>query len=180
MQPRMKSLSTLAERITKIRQERGDPKYIDEFNHLKIEDERNERVKRAAIMAGVDPSHSPLERDPSLLTRFIEILENSVGHGVEIIGILEIGSFANGEGMELSDVDTRVYVRVPDAYVLNVAGHLASEKLYERHGALIQHVSKKFGSKPLLSFSFVDFNEPLWDEVQVELGLRVEFGLSDA
>ena len=66
-----------------------------------------------------NPALSGLAQNPAKLQRYIQLLEDALGHEAKIVGILEIGSFAKGEAVPTSDTDTRVYVTLPAAYLFN-------------------------------------------------------------
>jgi predicted nucleotidyltransferase len=66
------------------------------------------------------PEHSELATNPTKLQQYVEALEAAFGHSTRLVGILEIGSFAKGEAVPSSDIDTRVYVTSPTAYLVNL------------------------------------------------------------
>lgn len=125
----------------------------------------------------LDNNHSELEWNKEKLAKYIRLLEEALGNGIKVVGILEIGSFANGEGMEQSDIDTRVYVEAPDAYIWNIAGHKSSEAMFG--DKKIASFISACGEKQMAHFSWADFNEPMWKKLKEELGLSIEFGLVD-
>jgi predicted nucleotidyltransferase len=127
----------------------------------------------------VDSNHSELERDKEKLEAYVALLEQALGHGIKVVGILEIGSFANGEGMEFSDIDTRVYVESPDTYIWNVDGHKSSELFYENKKAELGLFMAEYGKKPIQNFTWEEFNLPIWKKIRETLGIQVEFGLVD-
>lgn len=127
----------------------------------------------------VDPNHSELERNKEKLEAYITLLEQALGHDIKIVGILEIGSFANGEGMPLSDIDTRVYVESPHTYVWNVDGHKSSESFYENRKKELHAFMSKCGEKPIQNFTWTECNEPMWKKIKETLGIPIEFGLVD-
>lgn len=134
-------------------------------------------IRETRETTGVDSHHSELERNKEKLDQYIALLEKTLGNGIRVVGILEIGSFANGEGMALSDIDTRVYVEAPDAYVWNIAGHASSEALMndEKIAAFIATHDRK----DMRHFSWTECNEPMWKKIKEELGISIEFGLVD-
>lgn len=67
-----------------------------------------------------DPLHSPLELDPATRATFYDVVADTLSGTTELVAVLEIGSFAKGEAVPTSDLDTRVYVRAPDRYVCNL------------------------------------------------------------
>lgn len=80
-----------------------------------------------------DSHHSELEKNKKKLGQYVKAIEQTVGNDTRVVGILEIGSFANGEGTELSDIDTRIYLESENAYIWNVEGHKSSEAIYNEH-----------------------------------------------
>ena len=66
------------------------------------------------------PEHSELATNPIKLQHYVEALEVAFGNSTRVVGILEIGSFAKGEAVPSSDIDTRIYVTSPAAYLVNL------------------------------------------------------------
>lgn len=65
-------------------------------------------------------TQSELATNPTKLQRYVDALEAAFGHSTRVVGILEIGSFAKGEAVPSSDIDTRIYVTSPAAYLVNL------------------------------------------------------------
>ena len=144
---------------------------IDE-NNAKLEKSDNQDFE-------ADSHHSELEHNPELLEKYIKTLEEEIGHNSRVVGVLEIGSYANGEGVPgFSDVDTRVYVESDDMYIFNFAGHKKSEEVFEENGEVKDFLAE-YGKKPIENFTWTDFNIPMWDELEKDLDIPIEFGLSD-
>ncbi|MBN1579717.1 MAG: hypothetical protein JXA89_03370 [Anaerolineae bacterium] len=125
-----------------------------------------------------DPHHSELERDPAKLSRYVTMLENALGHQARVTGILEIGSYAKGEAVPSSDIDTRVYVTSPAAYLFNVFGQLEPPRYSD--------FVRECGRLPRLDLTWDDFNDvvatqisdALWDPSDSPAG-SIEFGFVD-
>jgi predicted nucleotidyltransferase len=62
-----------------------------------------------------DPQHCYLERKPDKLQTYVQMLEDALGCQARVVGVLEIGSYAKGEAVPSSDIDTRVLVTSPNA-----------------------------------------------------------------
>ncbi len=121
----------------------------------------------------LDPYHSLLESNPEILTQYIELLEDALGHEAKIVGILEIGSFAKGEAVPTSDTDTRVYVTLPAAYLFNeIQASPDTTSVYSAFTA--QH-----GHLPRQDYNWSDFNIPMIKQLSTQLGCNVHFGLAD-
>jgi hypothetical protein len=118
-----------------------------------------------------DPNHSELESDPAKLDRAINMLENVLGPRVQVTGILEIGSYAKGEAVPSSDIDTRVYVISPDAYLFNVFGQLETPRYAD--------FVREYGSRPRRDLLWADFNDPLAGQISDALSCPIEFGFVD-
>lgn len=127
----------------------------------------------------VDRFHSVLEKNKEKLEEYIKAIEEAIGHNTKVVGILEIGSFANSEGMEFSDIDTRVYVESENVYLWNVDGHASSEEIFNEHKDLLEKFILKYGKKPIVNFTWTEFNVPLWERLWDTLGIQIEFGLVD-
>jgi hypothetical protein len=125
-----------------------------------------------------DPHHSELERDPAKLDRYIAMLENALGHETQVTGILEIGSYAKGEAVPSSDIDTRTYVTSPAAYLFNVFGQLEPP----RYSDFVH----EYGHLPRQDHTWDDFNDAVATQISDALwapsdplACSVEFGLVD-
>lgn len=120
----------------------------------------------------LDPEHSPLERNPEILTQYVRLLEDALGHGARIVGILEIGSFAKGEAVPTSDTDTRVYVTLPAAYLFNEIQASLDGQVYAAFAA-------QYGPLLRQDYSWPDFNIPEIKRISAQLGRNIHFGLAD-
>jgi len=69
-----------------------------------------------------NPGMSELERNPEKAHKYAELLETEIGHGFKVDGIIQIGSYAKGEAVPGSDIDTRVYLSSPDFYLWQTSG----------------------------------------------------------
>ncbi|MFN8492114.1 MAG: hypothetical protein U0350_31230 [Caldilineaceae bacterium] len=107
------------------------------------------------------------------MTRYIQLLEDALGHGAKIVGILEIGSFAKGEAVPTSDTDTRVYVTLPAAYLFNELQTAPDAQLaYGAFTAQYRHL-------PRQDYNWPDFNIPEIKRISAQLGCNIHFGLAD-
>ena len=120
-----------------------------------------------------DPAHSPLERDPALAAEVVSAIEDTLGDEARVAAVLEIGSYAKGEAVPASDTDTRVYVTLPGAYLLNSVG--SAGELSERW----QEFVRVCGDLPRVEHTWAGFNIPLCEQIADQLGINLEFGLSD-
>jgi len=120
-----------------------------------------------------DPALSELAQNPAKLQRYIQLLEDALGHKAKIVGILEIGSFAKEEAVPTSDTDTRVYATLPAAYLFNeIQASPDTTPVYSAFTA--QH-----GHLPRQDYSWPDFNIPIIKQLSAQLGCNVHFGLAD-
>lgn len=119
-----------------------------------------------------NPAHSPLELDPNALGPLIQLVEERIGHGVTVAGVVEFGSFAKHEAVPESDVDLRVYVRAPSSVVYNAPGVAQPESFHE-------YLRGVFLRTPV-PVDWASANYPLWDEASDLVGCRVNLGLVDA
>ena len=120
---------------------------------------------------GFDPGHCELERRPDKLRSYVQMLEDALGNQAKVAGVLEIGSYAKGEAVPSSDIDTRVFVTSPTGYLFNVFGGLDLshyEAFVEACGAL-----------PRRDYLWSDFNDPVCVEISARLSCNVEFGFVD-
>jgi hypothetical protein len=118
-----------------------------------------------------DPYHSELERGPAKLERYVALLQDALGHQVQVVGILEIGSFAKGEAVPSSDIDTRVYVTSPDVYLFNVFSELAPPRYAE--------FVHEYGPLPRQDYTWAVFNDVAATRISDALSIPVEFGFVD-
>ncbi len=127
-----------------------------------------------------DPEHSELERDPAKLGRYVQMLQDALADDARIVGILEIGSYAKGEAVPSSDIDSRVFVVSPRAHFWQTTmGRWSEAQLAEREQFYARFV-QQCGKLPRRDFTWLDFNQPVADRISAELGMTVEFGLADA
>lgn len=116
---------------------------------------------------------SPLEQNPDLLARFILELDAAFGPGTEVAGILEIGSFAKGEAVPTSDIDTRIYVKSTHAYRFN------PNALDHPPPVLYDDFVAATGSRPYQAHTWEDFNIPIAELISQKLDCSLEFGFVD-
>ncbi|MBI5305089.1 MAG: hypothetical protein HY868_23355 [Chloroflexi bacterium] len=127
-----------------------------------------------------DYEHSELERDSGKLHRYVQLLENALGDHARVVGILEIGSFAKGEAVPTSDIDTRVFVTSPTRYFWQaVMGMFSAMQLAEREQFYTRFVEQHDGL-PRRDYTWSDFNQPVAEKIAAELGANIEFGIADA
>lgn len=121
---------------------------------------------------------SLLEQNQDRLEKFIRIIEEEIGHNTRVAGVIQIGSYANGESVSgLSDIDTRVYVESDEVYIWNVVGHKTSEEIYQENK--LDDFIDEYGEKPIEDLTWNNFNLPMWDQLEEEFGVQIEFGLTD-
>lgn len=126
-----------------------------------------------------DPLHSPLELQHELLQRFVTSLTEALGSTVEICGIIEFGSFAKGEAVSSSDIDTRIYLSSPDRYFrqgnisrFDQSQQNALDKRYRNFENKYQVVKRQ-------EYDWWKFNNVLTEKLTEMLGVTIEFGLVD-
>ena len=119
------------------------------------------------------PEHSELERDPAKLTRFVELLETAFGGQARVVGILEIGSFAKGEAVPSSDIDTRVYVTSPQVYLVNFGVTL------DKAPPLYDDFCSVHPPLPRRDYTWPAFNEPTIARISAALSTDIEFAFAD-
>jgi len=135
---------------------------------------RTERPSNAEEQkTSFDPDHSELEKNPEKLRNYVRMLESALGHQAEVVGILEIGSYAKGEAVPTSDMDTRVYVRSPNAYLFNVL------RPQEPAQPLYESFIEEQGFLPRREYLWDEFNDPVSQEISERLPSNVEFGFVD-
>ena len=76
-----------------------------------------ERLEDTYLQRQFNPNHSELETNPEKIAEYVRLLEKELGRNFTVDGLLEIGSYAKGEAVPGSDIDTRVYVSSPDFYL---------------------------------------------------------------
>lgn len=119
------------------------------------------------------PERSELATNPTKLQRYVDALEAAFGQSTRVVGILEIGSFAKGEAVPPSDIDTRIYVTSPAAYLVNLAfiddqGPPLYDDFVHCHPPL-----------PRQEYAWRTFNEAVMAEVSAALPANIEFGFVD-
>ena len=119
-----------------------------------------------------DPNRSVLAHDAEKLQAYVQMLECAIGNRVRVVGILEIGSFAKGEAVPTSDIDTRVYVTTPDLHLFNRFGTEAAPPQYEAFAQMHE-------PGPIKAYDWRTFNDPVALEISDRLSLPVEFGFVD-
>jgi len=123
---------------------------------------------------------SDLAKNPKLVKEYIRILEQKIGHGFKVDGIIEIGSYAKDEAVPESDIDTRVYVSSPEYYLWQTSvGHL-SKTTSDEAKIIFDEFVKEVGVKPVHVLDWFSFNLPLLKVISSELDLNIEFGLADS
>ncbi|NCU44410.1 hypothetical protein EOM71_01895 [Candidatus Falkowbacteria bacterium] len=131
-------------------------------------------------LAVFNSSHSALEKNEKQKKEYVRLLKEALGHNCEIIGILEIGSYAKGEAVPNSDNDTKVYVSSPDCYVWQSSGSRFNNSQAQarevKYNEFIQH---QLQAKPRLDLDWFEFNEPLITKINKELGSNIELGFAD-
>lgn len=126
---------------------------------------------RGEVQGSFDPQHCELERDPAKVRLYAQMLEDALGHQAQVVAVLEIGSYAKGEAVPSSDIDTRVFVTSPAAYLFNVFGGLDQP----RYEGFVEEC----GALPRRDYGWSEFNDPLCVELSKRLSCNVEFGFVD-
>ena len=127
-----------------------------------------------------DPNHSELELNQELPEKYARLLEKAIGHGFKVDGIIEIGSYAKGEAVPGSDIDTRVYVSSPDFYIWQTSGSRLSVARQKEAEQKFSDFLQTSAEKPRLTLDWFDFNDPTAKKLCEELGINIEFGLADS
>lgn len=125
------------------------------------------------MMDTFSPEHSELERKPAKLKRFVELLEAALGHQSRVVGILEIGSFAKGEAVATSDIDTRIYVTSPAVYLVNLG--VADDK----GPPLYEDFVRCYPPLPRQEYAWWIFNDTVMANISAALPANIEFGFVD-
>lgn len=124
-------------------------------------------------METFSPEHSELEWNPTKLARFVELLETAFGHQARLVGIVEMGSFAKGEAVPSSDIDTRVYVTSPQVYLVNFAVTL------DKAPPLYDDFCSVHPPLPRRDYTWSAFNEPTIARISAALSTDIEFAFAD-
>lgn len=125
------------------------------------------------MMATFSPEHAALERNPAKLKQFIELLEVAFSYQTRVVGILEMGSFAKGEAVPSSDIDTRVYVTSPQVYLVNFAVTL------DKAPPLYDDFCSVHPPLPRRDYTWPAFNEPTIARISAALSTDIEFAFAD-
>ena len=124
-------------------------------------------------METFSPEHSEFERNPAKLTQFVELLEVAFGHQTRVVGVLEMGSFAKGEAVPSSDIDTRIYVTSPQVYLVNFAVTL------DKAPPLYDDFCSVHPPLPRRDYTWQAFNEPTIARISAALSTDIEFAFAD-
>ncbi|MCK5319771.1 nucleotidyltransferase domain-containing protein [Candidatus Parcubacteria bacterium] len=127
-----------------------------------------------------DSNHSELELNPETTQKYARILEKEIGHGFTVDGIIEIGSYAKGEAVPGSDIDTRVYVSSPDYFIWQTSGSRHSDSKQKEAEQKFSDFLQTNQEKPRLTLDWFDFNNSIAKKICTQLGINVEFGLTDS
>ncbi|MEZ4683897.1 MAG: hypothetical protein R2932_57775 [Caldilineaceae bacterium] len=125
------------------------------------------------MMETFSPEHSELERNPTKLTRFVELLEVAFGYHARVVGILEMGSFAKREAVPSSDIDTRVYVTSPRVHLVNLGVTL------DKAPPLYNDFCCVHPPLPRQDYTWPAFNEPTIEQISTALSTNLEFAFVD-
>jgi len=125
------------------------------------------------MMATFSPEHSEFERNPTKLTRFVELLEVAFGYQARVVGVLEMGSFAKGEAVPSSDIDTRIYVASPHVYFDN---HFVTP---DQAPPLYEDFCAVHPPLPRRDYTWSTFNEPVIEHISAALPASFEFAFVD-
>lgn len=127
-----------------------------------------------------DPNHSELELNPELPRKYARLLEETIGHGFKVDGIIEIGSYAKGEAVPGSDIDTRIYVSSPDFYIWQTSGSRLSVARQKEAEQKFSDFLQTAAEKPRHTLDWFEFNDPVAKKLCEQLGINIEFGLADS
>lgn len=125
------------------------------------------------MSSSFSPEHSELATNPTKLQRYVEALEAAFGHSTRVVGILEIGSFAKGEAVPSSDIDTRIYVTSPAAYLVNLAF------TNDQGPPLYDDFVRCHPPWPRREYAWWTFNETVMADISAALPANLEFGFVD-
>ncbi|MEK9165670.1 MAG: nucleotidyltransferase domain-containing protein [Patescibacteria group bacterium] len=127
-----------------------------------------------------DPNHSELELNSELPGKYARLLEEAIGHRFKVDGIIEIGSYAKGEAVPGSDIDTRVYVSSPDFYIRQTSGSRLSVARQKEEEQKFSDFLQTVAEKPRHTLDWFEFNDPTAKKLCEQLGINIEFGLADS
>lgn len=131
-------------------------------------------------MREFDPNHSELESDNKKTEKYIELLEKKIGHNFKVDAIIEMGSYAKGEAVPGSDIDTRVYISSPSHYFRQTSGSRFSDSKQAENDKLFSDFFRTTEEKPCLVLDWFEFNEPTAREISKTIGANIDFGLTDS
>ena len=127
-----------------------------------------------------DPNHSELELNPDLPKKYARLLEAEIGHGFKVDGIIEIGSYAKGEAVPSSDIDTRVYASSPDFFIWQTSGSRHADSQQKVAEQKFSDFLQANSEKPRFTLDWFEFNDPTAKKLCAQLGINIEFGLADS
>jgi hypothetical protein len=119
------------------------------------------------------PEHSELATNPTKLQQYVELLEAAFNEPVRVVGILEIGSFAKGEAVPSSDIDTRIYVTSPAVYLVNLS--VTNDQV----PPLYEDFVRLHPPLPRRDYAWRTFNEAVMASISAALPANIEFGFVD-
>ncbi|MBX3014575.1 MAG: hypothetical protein KF832_23855 [Caldilineaceae bacterium] len=125
------------------------------------------------MYADFSPEHSELATNPAKLKRYVALIEAAFGSATQVIGMLEIGSFAKGEAVPTSDIDTRLYVTSPMAYLVNLG--VADDQ----GPPLYADFARYHPPLPRQDYPWWRFNEQAMANISAMLPANIEFGFVD-
>lgn len=125
------------------------------------------------------PDESKFQKNQKKVKKYVKILEQTLGNGFKIVGILEIGSFAKDEAVPSSDCDTRVFVKSPRFYAWQMDGGRNFDKIMKQLEKQSKEMQKKLGVLPRKKFYWFYFNEPVSKKIKTKININVEFGITD-
>lgn len=117
-----------------------------------------------------DSSHSEFERDLAQIRTVIRTLEQSFPFSISVIGIVEIGSFSKGEAIPSSDVDTRIYIKCPEATFINGEP--------DEPPGLTEYLASNSVPEPIL-LHWNTFNNPVRERLRDEVEEKISFFFID-
>lgn len=119
-----------------------------------------------------DCEHCELELDPGKRVRFLRMLDDAFGAQMEVVAVLEMGSFAKAEAVPASDIDTRVYVRGSSELPMNVL-HKGDVQVG------LEAFQQQADAPRVQKYDWWTFNEPSYRRISDELGRSISFGFID-
>lgn len=140
----------------------------------------NAKRPEVKIKPKFNPNHSVLELDPELTGEYARFLEEAIGHEFKVDGIIEMGSYAKGEAVPSSDIDTRVYLSSPNFYIWQTSGNHFSIARQQEDEQKFSDFLKTVTEKPRLTLDWFEFNNPTAKEFWERFDINIEFGLVDS